>query len=114
MNILAWLRSKYNPHRTITAFEKSHYEKFERAVSESDVEAYVYDEHIRGQVIVLKDEDLHAVTETNLVSFRKLTRRERRYLSKVNAYHSNQNIKDTVARINKYSENNKHLYKQER
>lgn len=80
--LLQWLRGLYWAEDAPTYFEELHYAKFLRAVEESDVEAYVYDEHVKGQIIVLKGEDLHAVTVNNLVSFRKMTRSERRYIDK--------------------------------
>jgi hypothetical protein len=66
-----------------TEFDVKHFSAFEKAVEETDVEAYVYEEHgIKGQVIVLHGAELHQVTERNLVSFRKLNRGERRMLDK--------------------------------
>lgn len=86
-NLLRWLRSLVYTEPELTEFDIRHYKNFERAVEESDVEAYLYDEHIKGNVIVLKGEDLHQVTPNNLVSFRKLNRRERRILdNKYNAH----------------------------
>lgn len=64
-----------------TKFERLHYKKFEDALRDHDIEAYVYEEHgLKGQVICLRGEELHAVTEQNLVSFRKLNRKDSRYL----------------------------------
>lgn len=83
LSLIGWVRRLLgiDPEQ-LDAADLARYAKFERAVSEGDVECYVYDEHIRGQIIVLKGEDLHAVTPQNLVSFRKLNRAERRFLDK--------------------------------
>lgn len=83
--LLQWIRnvSSMYTQEASTNFEREHFSKFEQAVAETDVEAYVYEERgLKGQIIVLKGEDLHQVTEKNLVSFRKLNRGERRQLDK--------------------------------
>lgn len=65
----------------VSLADQRQYNKFEQALSEGDVEAYVYEEYGRkGQVVLLKGEDLHMVTPTNLISFRKLNRRDSRYI----------------------------------
>ena len=81
--LIQWIRNISTMYTAdaSTKFEHEHFLKFEQAIEECDVEAYVYEEGgLKGQIIVLKGEDLHQVTEKNLVSFRKLNRRDRRKL----------------------------------
>ena len=81
--LLQWIRNFSRRCLIDIASERDlrQFEKFERALKEGDVEAYVYEEHgLKGQVVLLKGEDLHAVNASNLVSFRKLNRRDSRWL----------------------------------
>lgn len=81
--LLQWLRAKFSSQYEPSEFDRLHYEGFEQALTETDVEAYVYEERgIQGRVIVLKGEDLHQVTMQNLVSYRRLNRYERRRLNR--------------------------------
>lgn len=80
--LIQWLRSlAYAPDEQ-TDFSLMHYAKFEEALSEGDLEVNIYDDVNRGQIVVFKGTELHPVTVGNLVSFRKLTRRERRHYDK--------------------------------
>ena len=80
--MIQWIRKRLGIDREqmLSVFQKDHYAKFAAALEESDLQVYVYDEHTKGEQIIKQGEDLHPVTPTNLVSFRKLRRNERRYL----------------------------------
>ena len=85
--LLQWLRrlgglEEYAP----TSFEAEHYSQFEKALAEGDVEVDVYDEHNKGRLIIMQGESLHPVTPKNLVQYRKLNRRERRYYNTVTGF----------------------------
>ena len=99
--LLQWIKSVSTMYtrKTSTDFEEKHFSKFQQAIEEGDVEAYVYEEGgLKGQVIVLKGEDLHQVTERNLVSFRKLNRRDRRKLDyKYGARHARDKVHSHIA-----------------
>lgn len=82
MNVITWIRNFAFNEEKLTQFEQEHYAKFEKALQESDVVAYVYDNKLRGEQIIRQGEELHVVTPKNLVSFRKLVRKERRTLNK--------------------------------
>lgn len=89
MNVLNWLRKlggieEYAP----TTFEAEHYARFEKALEEGDVEVDVYDECNKGRLIIAQGELLHPVTPKNLVQYRKLNRRERRYYNTVTGFNN--------------------------
>lgn len=79
--IIQWIRRLLglNTEQRLTAFELEHYQKFEKALSESDVSVYVYGKDV-GNVVVARGSELHPVTPENLISFYKLNRRTRRQL----------------------------------
>ena len=78
MNVITWLRKYAFNEEKLSKFEEDHYNKFEKALQESDLHVFVYDSFIRGGQIIRQYEELHPVTPKNLVSFRKLNRAERR------------------------------------
>jgi len=78
MNVITWIRNFAFNEEKLTTFEAEHYAKFEKALAESDLVAFVYDNKSRGEQIIRQGEELHVVTPKNLVSFRKLRRNERR------------------------------------
>lgn len=79
--LLQWIRSCVNRARKVDGDDERRYELFERALSVSPLKVYVYEEMgYRGSLILGIGEELHMVTPENLVSFRTLTRRERRHL----------------------------------
>lgn len=83
--LLAVVRDfQHRSSNDVRKFDREHYAKFEKALEQGDVEAYVYEKggRLKGQVICLKGEELHAVTVSNLISFRKLNRADSRYLRK--------------------------------
>lgn len=83
MNVITWIRNFAFNEEKLTKFEEEHYNKFEAALQESDLVAFVYDNKTRGQQIIRQYEELHAVTPKNLVSFRKLVRKERRAIKQI-------------------------------
>ena len=89
MNVITWIRNFAFNEEKLSAFEKEHYEKFEKALAESDLSVFVYDNFVRGEQIIRQGEELHAVTPKNLVGFRKLRRKERRYIKNHIAKHDN-------------------------
>lgn len=87
MNVITWIRNFAFNEEKLTTFEQEHYAKFEKALQESDLHVFVYDNKLRGEQIIRKGEDLHVVTPKNLVSFRKLVRTERRRIKKITDKH---------------------------
>jgi hypothetical protein len=82
--LLQWIRAFPNRDILPTKFEREHYARFEKALSESPLQVYVYEERgYKGSLILGRVEDLHMVTPENLVSFRKLNRHERRGIANV-------------------------------
>lgn len=118
MSLLTWIRGKFFGSQNFSDFELEHYARFEEAVKISDVEADVYNQFgYKGKVIVPKGEEHHTVTESNLVQFRKLTRRERRYISKVFPTIGNKPTdKEAIAvmeqQVRDKYENNLHIHRQ--
>ena len=80
MNLITWLRNYAFNEQKLTQFEEEHYNKFEKALQESDLSVFVYDNFLRGEVIIRQYEELHSVTPKNLIGFRKLRRSERRQI----------------------------------
>lgn len=80
MNIISWIRNMISVEARLTDHQAEHYVKFEQALQESDLQVYVYDDKLRGEQLVRQGSELHVVTPRNLVSFRKLVRRERRFI----------------------------------
>lgn len=68
--------------QSYTQFEHRHYNNFEKALAESDVRVFIYDNVCKGEYLITKGTELHPVTIGNLVSFHKLNRAERRHLAK--------------------------------
>lgn len=79
---IQWIRTFSNRYVTAASERDAReYARFLAALSTRDIEAYVYEEHgLKGQVVLLKGEELHCVTVENLVSFRELNRRDSRWL----------------------------------
>lgn len=83
MNVITWIRNFAFNEEKLTQFQEETYAKFEKAVEESDVIVYVYDNKIRGEQLIRQNAVVHVVTAKNLVSFRKLVRHERRKVKKI-------------------------------
>ena len=91
MNVITWIRNYAFNEEKLTKFEEEHYTKFEKALQESDLSVFVYDNFLRGEIIVRQYEELHPVTPKNLISFRKLRRNERRAIkNKIAIYDTKQ------------------------
>lgn len=87
MNVITWIRNFAFNEEKLTAHEQEHYAKFEKALAESDLMVFVYDNKLRGEQIIRQGEELHVVNPKNLVSFRKLRRNERRFIkNKISKY----------------------------
>ncbi len=78
VRLIKWLRSLF--HIIPSDFHYSHYEKFESALMESGVEAYIYP---GGQRIIERGCTVHDVTTENLIDFRRLNRKDRRTTKKI-------------------------------